>query len=87
MSSETTKRQTVKRIVAAYLRTNGYDGLVDTHGECGCELDDLFPCIDGFDTCEAAYRVPCNGDCCGEHGDCDFHMSATRPDGSAGGGE
>ena len=34
---------TLKSIVAAYLRANGYDGLYNE--DCGCLLaDDLMPC-------------------------------------------
>ena len=53
----------VKEIVAEYLAANGYGGL---HGECdcGCFLDDLMPCGEGCDTCEAAYAVPAHCDTC-----------------------
>jgi hypothetical protein len=53
----------VKEIVAEYLAVNGYGGL---YGECdcGCFLDDLMPCGEGCDTCEAAYAVPAHCDTC-----------------------
>lgn len=46
-------------IVADWLRSHGYDGLLYDLGEgeqCGCTLDDLFPCEDVGVDCEAAYR-------------------------------
>lgn len=36
---------TVKEIVIASLKEMGADGLCDKFGDCGCGLDDLFPCI------------------------------------------
>lgn len=55
----------VKQIVTAWLQVNSkhYDGLVNCHGECGCELADLMPCTpsDVIDGCEAAHKVPCTG--------------------------
>jgi len=59
---------TVKEIVAEYLKQNGFGGL---HGECdcGCFLDDLIPCGEGCDTCEAAYAIPAHCDTC--EADCD----------------
>ena len=51
-----TDRKTVIRIVAEHLRDNGFDGLVHTDAECGCEVDDLAPCRGDFGSCEAAHR-------------------------------
>lgn len=46
----------IKQIVTGYLKTNGYDGLCKD--DCGCKVDDLFPC-DCVDTeyCEAGVLV------------------------------
>ena len=44
---------TVKEIVIAYLREHGLDGLCGD--ECGCPIDDLFPCFEGFGDCTAAH--------------------------------
>lgn len=46
---------TVKEIVSDWLKAHGYTGLAGY--ECGCTLDDLMPCGDGFDIgeCEAGY--------------------------------
>ena len=42
---------TVKEIVKKYLKENGYDGLVGN--ECGCDIDDLFPCgLEGCENCD-----------------------------------
>ena len=50
---------TVKEIVKEYLTLHGFTGLFDTNG-CGCEIDDLMPCIDNScDGCEAGYRKVC----------------------------
>lgn len=51
---------TVKEIVEKYLRDNGYEGLAGD--DCGCGLDDLAPCDNGFPSeCVPAYRVMCDG--------------------------
>lgn len=45
----------VQQIVAEWLTARGYDGLAGD--ECGCGVDDLFPC--GFDCdCQPAHRHP-----------------------------
>ena len=46
---------TVKKIVENYLRENDYEGLQSE--ECGCRLDDLIPCGECCDNCEAGYKV------------------------------
>ena len=65
---------TVKSIVAAYLRANGYDGLY--WEDCGCLLDDLMPCYrEGIEHCEPGYMGPCT---CGDG--CFWHVGpATEP--------
>ena len=44
---------TVKDIVIEYLRAHKFDGLFYTDGDCACKIDDLFPCQEGADKCEA----------------------------------
>ena len=54
--------KTVREIVAEWLDSHGYDGLVNVDGECGCPLDDLMPCentIAGLGDCEPAYQFKC----------------------------
>ncbi len=34
----------VKQIVREYLMANGYDGLFNENGECGCDFEDFMPC-------------------------------------------
>ena len=46
-------------IVKQYLEQNGFDGLVEQFGECGCEVSDLFPCGTPHESCRAAYKIPC----------------------------
>lgn len=47
----------VLEMVRERLLADGYDGLVDEHGECGCRLDDLAPCGEMGEGCEAAHAV------------------------------
>lgn len=66
---------TVRDILIAYLRANGYDGLAGE--DCGCGVDDLAPC-EGYPMgCVPAHEVPCPGEDgedsegrCGECGGC-----------------
>lgn len=37
-------------LIVSYLKENKFDGLVNNYAECGCSLDDLWPCT-GFDGC------------------------------------
>jgi len=70
----------VKQIVLQYLKDNGYDGLANDNGECGCDLEDLMPC--GFqDTfCVAAHKEKPAPD--SEFSDCDWVMvPGKRPEG------
>ena len=54
----------VKEIVADYLTTNGYDGLCNADIQCGCGLDDLFPCVCMNETsCVPGYKAVCNAGC------------------------
>lgn len=48
---------TVKTILKAWLKENGYDGLVFPREDCGCLLDDLIPCGVDCAECEPAYNV------------------------------
>ena len=45
----------VKQIVTEWLKEHGYDGLYND--DCGCVLDDLMPCEDCCDGCEAGYKT------------------------------
>ena len=47
---------TIEEMVRKYLETHGYDGLCNLEIECGCGIDDLFPCGDpDHEECQAAY--------------------------------
>jgi len=46
---------TVKGIIAKFLDENGYDGLYDDTGECGCKKDDLIPCGDYCGGCKPGF--------------------------------
>lgn len=58
---------TLKEIVKQYLDDNGFDGLCGD--DCGCSKDDLFPCGEIQDECNAAYRCNCDKSC-GEFSQC-----------------
>lgn len=60
---------TVLEIVRAYLEQNGYDGLYASC-ECACKKDDLAPCGQIGEECEAGYIQPCPLEC-GEH---EYHI-------------
>ena len=61
-------------IVIKYLKENGFDGLVDEYGDCGCDLSDLMPCDgESFSECHVGYKVQCD---CGDH---DYHITTTKP--------
>lgn len=51
---------TVKEIMIEYLKANGYDGLFNRGGECGCQIDDLAPCCESFEYCEPGYLHKCS---------------------------
>ncbi len=63
---------TVKEIITQYLKDNGYDGLYNGEGPCGCLAEDLFPCGEMFDECSPGYKGACN---CGE---CDWHIYGSK---------
>ena len=67
---------TLKSIVAAYLRANGYDGLYNE--DCGCLLaDDLMPCRqEEIGECRPGYRGPCT---CGAG--CEWRVGPTKESG------
>lgn len=46
----------VIEIVKERLVTDGFDGLVAPHADCGCLCDDLAPCSSDFGQCEPGYR-------------------------------
>jgi len=65
-------------IVKKYLKSEGYDGLVDTEEGCACKLDDLMPCgeLDAFRYCEPGYAEDCSPECSEEHDG--WHMSLVK---------
>ncbi len=50
----------VREVVKSFLYVNGFDGLVDCYGECGCEIDDLMCCDCSGIGCQAAYKKKAN---------------------------
>ncbi len=67
----------IKEIVANYLVEKGYGGLYDADCECGCEIDDLFPCDDVCPDCVAGYKILCT---CGEG--CPYHIGPKKDEDS-----
>lgn len=64
------------RFLENYLRGNGYDGLY--YEDCGCEVDNMFPCTDYLFAdceCQPGYKVSCD---CNDHIACEFHISPTK---------
>ena len=60
-------------IVKKYLNENGFDGLFNEDNECACKADDLAPCGEMSDACEAGKLAACN---CGDH---DWHIERVVP--------
>jgi hypothetical protein len=56
----------VKEILSAALKAQGFGGLCNTDVSCGCDADDLAPCGEGCNIldCEPAYKSPCKGPAC-----------------------
>lgn len=57
--------KTVKDVMLAYMDANGYDGLYDDTGECGCVKSDLMPCGCANIDCRFGVRVPGESSECG----------------------
>ena len=64
---------TIKQIVRDYLLGSEYDGLYDPNCECGCEINDLFPCDDVCPDCVAGYKISCT---CGQG--CPYHIASKK---------
>lgn len=58
------KPRDIYEIVEAYLRENGYDGLVNTEFECGCRAGKLLHCDSWFGRCVPAKSVKCDAVAC-----------------------
>ena len=68
----------IQDILNAWLRGHGYDGLVDTCGDCACVVgDNLCRCEAPMThECVAAHKVPC---ACAFG--CDWHMAPGKREG------
>lgn len=47
----------VTKIVYNFLKENGFDGLFAPE-RCSCKLDDLMPCCEYYEDCEAGFLIP-----------------------------
>jgi hypothetical protein len=65
----------IKEIVENHLKEGGFEGLYNSDIQCACELEDLAPCAQMQDDCEPGYKCECD---CGEN--CDYHISAEKPE-------
>jgi hypothetical protein len=52
---------TIKEIIVEKLKAIGADGLCNC--DCGCTLDNLFPCGDVYSECMPAVRGKCGPEC------------------------
>jgi hypothetical protein len=58
---------TVKQIITEYLKTKGYDGLLNKDFNCSCDMENLLVCCDcdgEVVNCRAAYKVKCDREKC-----------------------
>jgi len=69
----------VHKIVRNYLKDNGYSGLY--YDDCGCEVDNLFPCDAPCALCKPGYKVMCTENCDhdGLFADGDWHIQPEYP--------
>ena len=70
---------TVLEMVKEYLNANGFDGLVHRDCACACLLDDLVPCDEVTNSCEAGHRVEGCHEECENYPDGDWHVVAGKP--------
>ena len=63
----------VEGIVKEYVEKNGYDGLWNEDGECGCEISNLVPCGEICSNCKPGFKKYCK--------DCDNDECNLRADG------
>lgn len=68
-------RNYLKDYLKKKLAEDGYDGLFNNDGKCGCDLEDLIPCGEPSEYCQPGYKGPC--DC--EEG-CRFHVGPNPPE-------
>lgn len=68
--------------LAAHLKANGYDGLLEVDCECACEVSDLMPCGNSpldVAECGAAWKIVTDPNDCGCGNGCDWHMTLVKP--------
>ena len=67
------KPKDVNEIIEQYLKKNGYNGLCEIDVGCACELSDLFPCNEDFQSCVPGYKIP------DPTGEADFLITKRKP--------
>jgi len=78
---------TIREIITEHLKANGFDGLCNPYGDCGCLLGDLMPCDEpDVDECQPGYKGPPTPDggtwAVYLAKQADYARSVTLPDGS-----
>lgn len=71
---------TVKEIVEAYLKANGFDGLRNYH--CSCYVDELMDCVGNTGECTPGHKIKCSrldGKCDIYGGVCIGHIDGKKP--------
>jgi len=74
----------IKEIVMGHLKKNGYDGLYNDDGSCGCLLNDFMPCdiIGNLRECKPGYRhevsAEAMSECCGQ-GTAQWRVGPEKP--------
>ena len=72
--SMTEPNPTIKQILLAYLKNEGFAGFFHSDLECGCKLDDPFLCDEPDQECECGYFRVGNPD-----EDCDWYICREKP--------
>jgi len=52
-------RMTIGRLIKDYAKEHGYSGLFNDEGECGCSLEEHFPCDNVDMNCQFGYVTEC----------------------------
>lgn len=50
---------TIMELIKKFAKENGYTGLYNHEGECGCSLSEHHPCDNMCDDCEFGYVTEC----------------------------
>ena len=68
-----TDNPTAMDMIRERLVRDGFDGLYDSYGKCGCPINDLSPVYCLTESCQAGYKIPCDPTTCENGGGCECH--------------